>query len=1087
MNADISAGTSPQTEEQFTSLLIACDEALAAGVPAPALTDAARVSELRPRLERGVACLHLLGQVWAARSTSPVATDTSAAGPLAGKPLTRFGRFHIRRELGHGSFGSVYLAHDPLLGRDVALKIPRIPILVTPELRQRFHHEAQAAARLDHPNLVPVYEAGAVGEICFLASPYCPGMTLAAWLGQRKHPVPWRMAAKLVATLADAVQHAHSRGVLHRDLKPANILLQRDEGHGTRDEEEAGSSQIPRIIDFGLAKLLIEQQPEQTGTGVILGSPCYMAPEQAAAKNKEITTAADVYGLGATLYEMLTGRPPFLADTTLATLEKVRTQQPVPPRRLQPDIPRDLETICLKCLHKDPRRRYASAHGLAEDLRRLLAGEPIHARAVGAGERLLKWARRRPAYAVVAGVTCVAGALLFILSAAFNLRLAEEQGETKLALHREVQANADLTKANEDLTRALYFHRVSLAHHEWLANNVARTNDLLDACPRDLRQWEWRYLKGLTERGFLTCRGHTEVTRVAFDAKGKRIASSSYDGTIKIWDAATGQELTTLTGHNGRLEGVAFSRDGERVASAGWDRTVKVWDVATGKVVYNLTGHQREVNAVAFSPDGKRLASASSDKKVKLWDMSTGRLLRTLEEHPDRVYCVTFSPDGRRLATGSSNVQLWDADSGERLGICAANPVEALIWVGDVAFHRDGRRLASANGNKTIYLWDSTTFKPLQIIRGHNGGVNSVRFSPDGVRLASASHDQTVRLWDSATGAEIATLRGHAAPWVSSVDFSPDGQRLASGGQDKTVRVWDALTGQGGPTLGRQRHFQVCCSADGRLIATTGSYGDGALAVHDSATFKRTPLPGPRGSIASVAFHPDSRHLASAGANIKIWDTKTWKEVATLPGHAQPITRVVYSPDGKHLASASFDKTVKIWDPATGQVVQTLTGHEKWVSSVAFSPDGNFVASASDDKTIRIWNAATGQLLRTLRGHLHGVTSVAFDSTSKHLASGGRDATVKVWNVATGQEVHTLKGHTSVVRDVVFSPDGRRLASASHDYTVKLWDVATGEEALTLRAHIGGVNTVAFSPDGTRLYGGADGVKIWEALPAAER
>jgi hypothetical protein len=213
--------TSTPAEEQFTALLIACDEALAAGKPAPVVTDASAVGDLRPRLERGVACLHLLGQYW---STLRAAGDSADAPPGANS-LAHLGRFHIRRELGHGSFGTVFLAHDPLLGRNVALKIPRVPALMTPELRQRFHHEALAAARLDHPNVVPVYEAGVVDDICFITSPYCPGITLAAWLQQRGQPVPWRVAATLLETLAEAVQHAHSRGVLHRDLKPANILL----------------------------------------------------------------------------------------------------------------------------------------------------------------------------------------------------------------------------------------------------------------------------------------------------------------------------------------------------------------------------------------------------------------------------------------------------------------------------------------------------------------------------------------------------------------------------------------------------------------------------------------------------------------------------------------------------------------------------------------------------------------------------------------------------------------------------------------------------------------------------------------------
>jgi tetratricopeptide (TPR) repeat protein len=347
------------------------------------------------------------GAAAAAGSTAPAAPGAGDA-PAEGAPVT-IGRFRILRELGSGGFGLVFLAHDPLLCREVALKVPRPDALASPELRRRFRQEAQAAAGLAHPNLVPVYEAGEAGPVCYIASAYCPGITLAEWLKRQTEPVPWRQAAQLVATLAGAVEHAHRRGVVHRDLKPGNILLRKDEGGRMKDESDRSdssfilppSSFVPMITDFGLAKVQAERCGDPTQSGAIVGTPSYMAPEQAAGISRYVGPAADVYSLGAILYELLTGRPPFQADTALEVLLLVRTEEPVPPARLRPKLPRDLQTICLKCLEKDPRRRYAGAQALADDLRRCLEGEPVHARPAPPWERAWKWARRRPAAAAL--------------------------------------------------------------------------------------------------------------------------------------------------------------------------------------------------------------------------------------------------------------------------------------------------------------------------------------------------------------------------------------------------------------------------------------------------------------------------------------------------------------------------------------------------------------------------------------------------------------------------------------------------------------------------------------------------------------
>jgi serine/threonine protein kinase len=438
-------------EEQLLSQLLACDNALAAGTSHQGSPSTEPPPELRQRLEKDLACIQLLRQVL------PRHAPAEAPGASAAQPLHRLGRFEIQRELGRGAFGVVFLASDPQLGREVALKVPRPEALLTAELRERFVREARAAAGLDHPNLVPVYEAGAEGPLCYLASAYCPGTTLLEWLRGRSEAVPVRQAAGLVATLSDAVGHAHQRGVVHRDLKPSNVLLQRRPP--ARGDEPAGPAPdgafefVPRITDFGLAKLTAaapgppgEDAGAVTQSGAVLGTPNYMAPEQAGGKSKEIGPAADVYALGVILYELLTGRPPFRGETLLDTLEQVRSREPLPPGRLRPGLSRDLETICLKCLQKEPNKRYESAAALADDLRRYLAGAPIQARPVRAWERAIKWARRKPTLAALLAVSALAPTALLAVVLGYGARLASTNAHLKGAL---ATAEAERTRAEE--------------------------------------------------------------------------------------------------------------------------------------------------------------------------------------------------------------------------------------------------------------------------------------------------------------------------------------------------------------------------------------------------------------------------------------------------------------------------------------------------------------------------------------------------------------------------------------------------------------------------------------------------------------
>ncbi len=1156
----MSAEEQTPLDEQCASLLAACHDALLAGETATPLTGPEAPAELRARLERDLACLRLLDQAWPRQAAGRAErTPSLDVGPGPDQLPISIGRFRARRELGRGGYGIVFLAYDPQLGREVALKVPRAEAVLTPELRERFLREARAAAVLDHPNVVPVFDAGEVGPVCYIASAYCPGTTLDAWLKARAEPVPWQEAAALVATLAEAVHHAHANGVVHRDLKPSNVLLQTTDGRGQAEQRASASSEpsaithlqsaIPKITDFGLAKfqpLEPEAAPQNlTQTGALVGTPRYMAPEQAVGSSQAVGPAADIHALGAILYELLTGRPPFEGETVWDVLEQVRGHEPLPPRRLRPRLPRDLETICLKCLQKEPARRYARAGDLAEDLRRFLAGQPIQARPVGAWERAVKWARRRPAAAALAAVSSL-GSLLFVAGLVAGIVLIAN------AYQREKEAR-------EEIERTSYFNAITSAAHELSAGNWGRGEELLKGCPEKLRGWEWHYLKRLRHvppapplpvgEPVSTLTGFD----LAFHPDGSLLAVPSSDHSVRVWDVSSGRKVLTLRGHKGRVQAVAFSPDGRRLASTSEDNTVKVWDVDAGLArgelpapVFTLEGHTDRVIGVAFSPDGRLMASAGNDGTVKVWQAATGAPLFDLpgQAIPNpQVVVLAFSPDGRRLAAGSerNTVKVWDLTTGDAVYALSGHTKPIL----NVTFNPDGSRLISAGRDRVVKVWDLGGAEPGALAprwtqsEGTTLSAWCMALSPDGSRLAvgGPTADGNVRVYDTTTGKILLTLRGDYR--VVSVAFSPDGRRLASAGYDRTVRLWDTTTGQEVLSLHGHKDIvgRVLFSRDGRRLASASA--DGTVRVWDASPFDENAGPphvrtlgGEDGEFFGVAFSPDGPLLASASADrsVKLWDAQTGQVVRTFAGHKEAVVCVAFSPDGRRLLSGSMDQTVKLWDAQTGKelpgpdprgfevMVRSVAfrppdgeafatvSHKKlhlwgartgrqllqqeadpeFVNCVTFSRDGKHLATVGYAKTAKVWNADTGVEERSFTGHQASVFCVAFHPSGKYLASGDSDFKVKLWGPATGREIHpALSGHTDYVQGVAFSPDGRYLATASWREVI-VWDANSFARLQTFDRVAGRIHCVAFSPDGERLaaaagYKGKGEIKIWGA------
>jgi WD40 repeat protein len=996
----------------------------------------------------------------------PAGADAATLPPALAGSLPAAGAvavpgYELLGELGRGGMGVVYRARQVGLNRLVALKMILAGGHASASDHDRFRTEAEAVARLLHPNIVQVYETGTHAGLPYFSLEFCPGGSL----DRRLDGTPWdpAKAAVLVETLARAMHAAHTAGVVHRDLKPANVLLAAD---GT-----------PKVTDFGLAKRL-DSGAGQTASGAILGTPSYMAPEQAGGATKAIGPAADVYALGAILYELLTGRPPFRAATPLDTVLQVVSEEPVPPARLNPKTPCDLETVCLKCLAKEPAKRYATAEALAEDLRRFQAGEPIAARPVGRLERGWRWCRRNPALAgslAAAALALVAGT---VASTLFGVR-----------------ANRNAEQAREEKRTAqhhLYAARMNLAQMAWEANNVGRVLDLLDATKpssgeEDLRGFEWHYWDRMCH-DLLTLKGHKgPVSGIAFSPDGRNLASGG-DTAVNVWDATTGQKVLTLD-RRCLVGSVAYSPDGRRLASGGEDQAVKVWDAATGQELLTLKGSDGAVRSLAYSPDGRKLASTCNWDSVTVWDADTGHVLQNLRGRNERWFytSVAFSPDGRRLAGGDANgrVKVWDVATGAL--VCTLQGHMGVVR--SLTISPDGR-LASGGQDGVVRVWDAATGQELMTLKGHAGEVMSVAYSPDGRRLASGGVDTAVKVWDAATGQELMTLKGNTDK-VMCVAYSAGGQWLTSGCWSGEVKVWDAATGQEVMTLKGDakgigiRGIAYC--PDGTCLASAEA--NGSVKVWDAAAGQQLRVLGQGGGAAtSVAFSPDGRQLASGGlwGAVKVWDAATGQELLTLKGSDRVVTSLAYSPDGRRLACVS--DAIKVWDAATGQELTTLKGSTD-VTSVAYSPDGRRLVGGGWDGGVRVWDAATGQELVTLKGHVDVVHSVAYGPGGRHLASGGKDGVVRVWDAATGQELLALKGHAGEVMSVAYSPDGRRLAAGNEVGLVRVWDAATGQELLTLKGYAAPVNSVAFSPNGRRLASARDDgtIIIWGAFEHERR
>lgn len=1029
----------------------------------------------------------------ATQSAGPSVADSA---PLAGR---QFGNYELLEEIARGGMGVVYKARQRGLNRLVAVKMILVEGFAGKQSVQRFRGEAAAAGVLQHPNIVAIHEIGMHEGQHFFSMDYVEGQNLAQLVGHR--PLPALKAARYVQLIAGAVHYAHEQGILHRDLKPSNVLID-------------SVTDRPRVTDFGLAKRLASES-SLTLSGQMLGSPNFMPPEQASHGLGKAGRPSDVFGLGGILYFLLTARAPFQGESLEATINQVLNTEPASPRLLNPSVPRDLETICLKCLEKEPAGRYATAQELADELSRFLDGKPILARPVGRSEKAWRWCRRNP---IIASLAAAATVILLLGFAGVAW-----QGQ------RASRAAAE-TKVQRDLARGhLYAAQMKLVHAAWQEGKPGRALELLRAQqPRpgqsDFRGFDWRFLYRL-------CLSSSEALAtnasgfysVDFSPDGRTVALGGGDGTVEILETQTWRSATRWAAHDGIVASLAFGgHESARLATASSDDgLLKLWDPTNPALLFatnSLRGYHGFVK-LGFSPGGKFLAASTPafnppelslnlwevlpsprggtpavrlranlpflgpvaflpDERimavcnqpdwgftVSLYDLSAGAMTNLGQAHSDGIICIAVSGDGRLLATASSDerVVVWDVERGS---------IQRVLQMGtsSLVFSPDSQTLFGCSG-QNILVWQLEDPARSHVLAGHHGPVNALAVSPDGRWLASASPDGTARLW-SLTGTVAASNSAPAREF--STLLSPDATRAAA---TTPVPVWGLAVSP--------NQLQAAAAVTNQLILfdlQTGRILASAVANNVFAVA--------RSEFRSVTFSPDGRRLAVGDDNgmVVFLEATHLRPLMTPTNlHAAQVTDIAYALGGAVLATgAGFGAGVMVTDVAGSQLLTQFDAVKEGfypLNPLAVSPDGKRVAMGSPDRAIRIRDVATGKVLATCPQRVRFPSCMTFSTDGRSLAVADIEGTFYLWDPHRRQLTLRRSGHAGGVTALAFAPDGT-LASGGTDHTIRLWHSDIDQEVAILTGHSGWVLHLAFAEHGNALLSSSlDGtVRVWRAL-----
>lgn len=967
---------------------------------------------------------------------------TSTYHRPAAKKHSRIGNFTLVRMLGSGGFGAVWLAEDQNLGRQVALKLPKVS-----GKDAQLLHEAQTAAKLRHPNIVSIYEVGTEQDQVFIASEFVDGEDLRSELSQGRPDIA--RATHLIAVIARAVEHAHEHGVVHRDLKPANIILNA-EGE-------------PFITDFGIAKQLSAEATISTG-GAVLGTISYMSPEQARGSTRDTDHRADIYALGVMLFEMLTEYRPFRGNARAIIHQKIY-EDPPSPRKLVPTLPRDLETICLKCLEREPPKRYASAADLADELDRFEHGMPIKARPISRSEKAWRWCRRQPAIAALL--------LGFFLSLTFGLLGVSYFG---------LQA----TRSEEHTRRSLYRTRMNLASKLWASGDIAGLERVLqeyeaDASLRELRGFAWYHFKTLTEP-FVRVVNHGEVvTDVAVSHDGSLFAAAGADRIVRVWDAKTGNLVRSLQHPAGRIAAIHFSPLDNRLVSASSDGIVRVWNPQQHDHPAVELNHGSGLSHVRFAPDGKSLVSGSRNGGVRFWQTSSREQIGSLQSSRSGIEDLRFSPDGQlvAIATQDGAVSVWDAKTRELVRRIATN--SRLL---SVTFADAGTVAAGSYGSRVQY-WSLESGERTAVVQ-LGGAVGDLEYLPDEDLLAAVSTLGDLRLFDR-NQHQIRSTSTHALTH-GMLAQSRDGRWLVVGSGDGSVKLLRVASLRRPDTLWHDAHVRaVAFVPDKPEIAT--AVGDGSVHTWNLDTNEGREIVAPSGKeMLAVAARPGSNLLAASGMTREVLllgtgDTPTTDDILL---DYSGFSSLAYSSDGQTLACGGRNGTLLVYDHGSydGPRFQ-VTSPDVQINAIVFTADdAHVLVGYSDSRVVAIQMSNGSVVDRGIRVPSTPLAMVLCNDR-REVAIGTQAGEIHFHDAASGRLLRTLKAHSSRVNALAAFPDGHRIVSGGRDRELRIWDVPSGELITSLAGHARQVFSIAISPDATTIVsaGLAGAVRIWRSEP----